>query len=115
MPRPVSRSPRGGHATNLCGRTSLEDAIDLLALCGDAVSNDSGLMHMAAAVGCHVQAIYGSSSPGFTPPLTAACDIHYLELDCSPCFERHCPLGHLACLTAIQPHAVHRKILARTT
>ena len=79
--------------STLCGKTSLEDVIDLLALCKTAVSNDSGLMHIAAAVGTHVQAIYGSSSPGFTPPLTETRDIHYLDLECSPCFERVCPLG----------------------
>ncbi len=87
-----------GAAHNLCGRTSLEDVIDLLGYAEQAVSNDSGLMHIAAAVGSHVHGIYGSSSPGFTPPLTDARDIHWLDLDCSPCFERTCPLGHLRCL-----------------
>ncbi len=85
-------------ARNLCGRTSLEDVIDLLGYAEQAVSNDSGLMHVAAAVGTHVHGIYGSSSPAFTPPLTKARDIHWLDLDCSPCFERTCPLGHLRCL-----------------
>lgn len=99
-------------ALNLCGRTRLADAIDLLALAEQAVSNDSGLMHIAAAVGTHVQAIYGSSSPHFTPPLTENKTIHYLALDCSPCFERECPLGHLNCLNEIQPEAVHAAIAA---
>jgi heptosyltransferase-2 len=85
-------------AQNLCGRTSLEDVIDLLGYTEQAISNDSGLMHIAAAVGAHVHGIYGSSSPAFTPPLTAERDIHWLDLDCSPCFERTCPLGHLRCL-----------------
>lgn len=98
-------------AINLCGKTSLEDVIDLLALCETAVSNDSGLMHIAAAVGIRVQAIYGSSSPGFTPPLTERRDIHYLDLECSPCFERTCPLGHLRCLKEIDPNDVLAKIL----
>ncbi len=88
----------GSKALNLCGRTSLEDVIDVLALAGQAVSNDSGLMHVAAAVGCHVHGIYGSSSPSFTPPLTDKRTIHTLNLDCSPCFKRECPLGHLDCL-----------------
>ena len=88
----------GSQALNLCGQTSLEDVIDVLALAGQAVSNDSGLMHVAAAVGCHVHGLYGSSSPDFTPPLTHHRTIHYLDLDCSPCFERECPLGHLDCL-----------------
>ncbi len=101
-----------GHAQNLCGKTSLEDAIDLLALCQQAVSNDSGLMHIAAAVGSHVHSIYGSSSPGFTPPLTAKCNIHYLGLDCSPCFRRECPLGHLNCLNGIVPEAILQSIVA---
>lgn len=98
----ASESP----ALNLCGKTKLADAIDLLALAVQAVSNDSGLMHIAAAVGTHVQAIYGSSSPHFTPPLTNAKTIHYLDLDCSPCFKRECPLGHLDCLNKISPASV---------
>ncbi|MEM1173771.1 MAG: lipopolysaccharide heptosyltransferase II [Pseudomonadota bacterium] len=88
-------------ALNLCGRTSLEDVIDVLALAQQVVSNDSGLMHVAAAVGCHVHGIYGSSSPAFTPPLTERRTIHHLDLDCSPCFKRECPLGHLNCLNTL--------------
>lgn len=91
---------------NLCGKTSLTDALDLLGLCQQAISNDSGLMHVAAAVGTHLQAIYGSSSPRYTPPLTEAADIHWLDLACSPCFERTCPLGHTRCLKEIAPERV---------
>ena len=98
-------------ALNLCGKTSLEDVIDLLAACEQAVSNDSGLMHIAAAVGTHVHGIYGSSSPKFTPPLTKSRDIHELELECSPCFERECPLGHLKCLKDLLPDRIFDKIL----
>jgi heptosyltransferase-2 len=96
----------GGHARNLCGKTQLADVIDLLAMAQHAVSNDSGLMHMAAAAGCHVIGIYGSTSPGFTPPLTVRQTLHYLDLDCSPCFQRECPLGHLRCLRDIRPAQV---------
>lgn len=93
---------------NLCGKTSLGDAVDLLALCGAAVSNDSGLMHVAAALEVPLVAIFGSSSPGHTPPLAepARVAIRYLGLDCSPCFKRTCPLGHLRCLTEITPASV---------
>ncbi|WP_428100070.1 lipopolysaccharide heptosyltransferase II [Candidatus Rariloculus sp.] len=86
---------------DLCGASTLVDAIDLLAAAAVAVSNDSGLMHVAAAVGAHVVAIYGSTSPDFTPPLTDAKTICYENLACSPCFERHCPLEHLNCLRGI--------------
>ena len=99
-------------AVNLCGRTTLEDVIDLMSFCDQAVSNDSGLMHVAAAVGLHVHAIYGSSSPDFTPPLTDQRDIHFLGLDCSPCFKRECPLGHLNCLHQILPSMVLERIRA---
>jgi heptosyltransferase-2 len=93
-------------ARNLCGKTSLADVIDLLAWCSYAVSNDSGLMHIAAAVGTCVHAIYGSSTPDYTPPLTENKVIHQLQLDCRPCFERECPLGHLNCLNGIAPGAI---------
>lgn len=95
---------------NLCGQTSLTDAVDLLGACEQAISNDSGLMHVAAAVGTHVQAIYGSSTPNYTPPLTAARDIHWLNLSCSPCFERTCPLGHTRCLNDLSPSQVIAKM-----
>jgi len=101
-----------GAALNLCGKTSLEDVIDLLGACEQAVSNDSGLMHIAAAVGIHVHGIYGSSSPNFTPPLTKRRDIHEMGLDCSPCFERECPLGHLKCLKDLLPDKIFNKIRA---
>ncbi len=97
-------------AQNLCGRTSLEDVIDLLGYAEQAISNDSGLMHIAAAVGAHVHGIYGSSSPAFTPPLTGERDIHWLDLDCSPCFERTCPLGHLRCLKELSVSRLHAAV-----
>lgn len=100
-------------AHNLTGQTSLADVIDLLALSEHAVSNDSGLMHVAAAVGTHVHAIYGSSSPDFTPPLTAHASIYYERLDCSPCFKRECPLGHLNCLHGISAKQILAEINKR--
>lgn len=93
-------------AANLCGLTDLADAVDLLSTAPVAICNDSGLMHVAAAVGCYVVALYGSSSPAFTPPLTSRNHIFYLALDCSPCHQRVCPLGHLRCLTEIGVDAV---------
>ncbi|NNC77306.1 MAG: lipopolysaccharide heptosyltransferase II [Woeseiaceae bacterium] len=99
------------NAVNICGKTSLEDVIDLLAATTQAVSNDSGLMHIASAVGTHVHGVYGSSSPHFTPPLTPKHDIHWLGLECSPCFKRECPLGHLNCLKQISPERLHEAIL----
>lgn len=102
----------GSAARNLCGRTSLEDVIDLLAASEQAVSNDSGLLHIAAAVGTHVHAIYGSSSAKFTPPLTKSRDIHEISLDCRPCFQRDCPLGHLDCLRKLEPVRIFDKIRA---
>ncbi len=100
----------GSAAINLCGKTQLADVVDLLALCEHAISNDSGLMHVAAAAGVHVQAIYGSSSPRFTPPLTDNKTIHYLDLECSPCFKRKCPLQHLNCLQGIDPERVAKRL-----
>ncbi|MGR2738593.1 lipopolysaccharide heptosyltransferase II [Billgrantia sp. Q4P2] len=100
---------------NLCGETRLADAVDLLADCQQVVTNDSGLMHVAAAVGTRVQALYGSSSPAYTPPLTDNAEIHYLGLSCSPCFERTCPLGHTNCLVQLSPQRVLAAVLAAST
>lgn len=101
------------HAHSLCGKTRLADAVDLLADCRQVVTNDSGLMHVAAAVGTRVQAIYGSSSPLYTPPLTNNAGIHTLALTCSPCFERTCPLGHTHCLNQLDPERLMQALQDR--
>ena len=97
---------------NLCGTTQLVDTVDLLACASSVVSNDSGLMHVAAAVGVEVNVIYGSSTPEYTPPLTSdeKKNIFYLGLACSPCFKRVCPLGHTDCLNKINHEEVYRRI-----
>lgn len=95
-----------GECIDACGTTSLVDAVDLLALSDVVVTNDSGLMHVAAAVGSKIVAIYGSSTPAFTPPLADKVAIAALELDCRPCFKRECPLGHLNCLRQQTPGTV---------
>jgi heptosyltransferase-2 len=95
---------------NLCGATTLADVVDLLAASDAAVSNDSGLLHVAAAAGTPVVAIYGSSSPAFTPPLTPQAAIVYRGIECSPCFARECPLGHLRCLREIEPDEVLKAV-----
>lgn len=97
---------------NLCGSTQLVDTVDLLNCARSVVTNDSGLMHVAAAVGVEMNVIYGSSTPEYTPPLTvdAKKNIFYLGLECSPCFKRVCPLGHTNCLGNISDDDVYTKI-----
>lgn len=86
---------------NLCGKTQLSDAIDLLDTADLVVSNDSGLMHIAAALQKQLIAIYGPTSPSFTPPLADNAHIVQIEVDCGPCFQRTCPEQHHRCMRDI--------------
>ena len=95
---------------DLCGKTSLENTVDILASAKYVVTNDSGLMHISCAVGTNVIAIYGSSSPTFTPPLSKSARILQLKLDCSPCFERTCRYGHYNCLKSITPDMIKMQL-----
>ena len=105
-----------GQCLDWSGRTSLDHALAAIAAARAVVSNDSGLMHVAAAFGVPQVALFGSSSPLHTPPLNTQAHVIWLKndpgylpaLDCAPCFERECPLGHTRCLVDIAPDDVLR-------
>ncbi len=103
-----------GQLKNFAGKIPLKESIALLSLCDTIVCNDSGLMHISAALGKKVIAIFGSSSPSHTPPLSKdAVVMDTLDLPCKPCFKRVCPLSgdkHLKCLLDITPEQVAKSI-----
>ena len=109
-----ANAQRPGACLDLSGRTSLDQALAVIAAARAMVSNDSGLMHVAAAFGTPQVAVFGSSSPLHTPPLSDMAHVIWLKddatyqpaLDCAPCFQRECPLGHTRCLVDITPQRV---------
>jgi heptosyltransferase-2 len=102
----ISGADSDGRIFNWCGATSLDEAIAIIGMCSHLVSNDSGLMHIGAALEVQQVAIFGSSDPNHTPPNSAKATVISLHLPCSPCHQRECPLGHLNCLNQISPERV---------
>jgi heptosyltransferase-2 len=99
---------------DLTGKTTVKEAIQLIAGATCVVTNDSGLMHVAAALSRPLIALFGSSSPEYTPPLSDKAKVLTRALPCSPCFKRVCPLGHTNCLKDITVDEVFINILKLT-
>lgn len=110
----ASQGAGSGRCLDLSGRTGLAQALALVSAAYRVVSNDSGMMHVAAAFGVPQVAVFGSSSPLHTPPLSDVARVVWLKddpsyqppLDCAPCFSRDCPLGHTRCLRDVTPQRV---------
>jgi len=100
------QAKNGSQIHNWCGKTSLDEAIALIGMSKALVSNDSGLMHIGAALKVPQVAIFGSSDPHHTPPMSDKAKVIWLNLPCSPCHKKECPLGHLKCLKDISPNTV---------
>ena len=107
----LAQRARAGSCTSLAGRSGLDESLALVAGARAVVSNDSGLMHIAAALGTPQVALFGSSNPRHTPPLSSTARVLWLKddaayippLDCAPCYARSCPLGHTRCLNDLTP------------
>lgn len=97
---------RGEPVYNLAGATSLGEAIALISQAAAVVSNDSGLLHIASAFNRPVVALYGPTDPDHAPPFSDKARSMYLKLDCAPCKQRECPLGHHHCMEQMSAASV---------
>ncbi len=91
---------------NCAGKTNLDELMVLLKSVKCCVANDSGIMHLSAALGGTGIAVFGSTDPAATSPVSEKWSMLYDKLPCSPCFKRVCPLGTKACLDRISPDDV---------
>lgn len=98
---------------DITGQTSLSNIVDVIGLSSYFLSNDSGLMHIAAALNVNQESFFGSSDPKNTPPMNINAQINYLNLECSPCFKRNCPLGHFDCMNLINEKEIADRILCK--
>ncbi len=96
---------------NLVGKTSLAELITELRACRLLLTNDTGTMHLAAALGVPVVALFGSTEPSLTGPTGSGHRILRHHVPCSPCFKRECPFGHYQCLHGITVEKVTTTVL----
>ena len=107
------RAHAGGGAANildLAGHTRLDEAVALIARAAAVVANDSGLLHIASGLNRPVIAIYGPTDPDHAPPFSDLARSMSLRLDCSPCRQRECPLGHHNCMEQLGADMVWQEL-----
>jgi heptosyltransferase-2 len=100
---------------NLAGRTQLDEAIALIARAAAVVANDSGLLHIASSLNRPVVALYGPTDPAHAPPFSDMARSLFLNLDCAPCRQRECPLGHHNCLEKMEAPLVWKELAPMLT
>ena len=98
------------HVLDMTGKTTLKQAMAFIKCCDAFVTNDSGLMHVAAGLGTPSIAIFGSTDHTTTGPYSPNSIVLRREMECSPCLQTHCPQGHLKCLESISSKDVYEDL-----